>query len=96
MVLAAEEINRLQGGFVLTGQGRVLGAVGLRVMGLMGLESFEEIYAELEKITQLAHEMGVNPKISPFMTLSFIALTVIPEIRLTPRGVFDVPGWKFL
>ena len=37
-----------------------------------------------------AHEMGVPDGIAPFITLSFMALPVIPEIRITPRGIYDV------
>ena len=47
-------------------------------------------------LIQKAHEMGVKNGHDPFITLSFMALPVIPQIRITPRGVFDVDGWSFL
>ena len=43
-----------------------------------------------------AHELGVNPGIDPFMTLSFMALPVIPSLRITTRGVFDVTTQRYV
>ena len=44
----------------------------------------------------LSHDMGVHKDMDPFITLSFMALTVIPEIRLTPRGIYNVTEQRFL
>ena len=47
-------------------------------------------------MTALAHEMGVAEGISPFIALSFVSLPVIPQARITPRGVYDVDRQRFL
>ena len=47
-------------------------------------------------MTKTAHEMGVPKGVEPFVTMSFIALPVIPEIRVTPRGLFDVTVFSFV
>jgi adenine deaminase len=47
-------------------------------------------------MTSKAHKMGVPKDMEPFITLSFMALPVIPEIRCTPRGVWSVNEWKML
>ena len=47
-------------------------------------------------MTAKAHKMGVPKNMEPFITLSFMALPVIPEIRCTARGIFSVPEWRIL
>ena len=50
----------------------------------------------LERAKAAAHKLGVNPGIDPFMTLSFMALPVIPSLRITTRGVFDVSSQRYI
>ncbi len=64
--------------------------VKLGIAGLMSEEPAERFTAESEKLYALARKMGVRDCYDPFMTLAFAALPVIPEIRLTDRGLFDV------
>ena len=47
-------------------------------------------------MVEVARSMGISDGVDPFTTLSFMALTVIPEIRLTEKGVFDVIEMKFI
>ena len=51
---------------------------------------------KLETAKAAAHALGVNPGIDPFMTLSFMALPVIPSLRITTRGVFDVTTQSYV
>jgi adenine deaminase len=51
---------------------------------------------KVRRMTAKAHKMGVPKNMEPFITLSFMALPVIPEIRCTPRGIFSVSEWKML
>ena len=50
----------------------------------------------LEQAKAAAHHMGVSPGIDPFMTLSFMSLPVIPALKITTHGVFDVEQWKYI
>ncbi len=59
------------------------------------MKSADEFIPELDEIIQKAYEMGVNKNIDPFITLSFMALPVIPEIRITDCGLFDVTKFEF-
>lgn len=90
MVTAAEEICRLQGGIVVVSGGTILGSLPLTVGGLMSTAPVAEIKETLDKLLSLAYGLGVSKNIDPFITLSFMALPVIPDIRLTDRGLVRV------
>ena len=62
----------------------------LEVMGLMSNAPFETVQQQLGKMIAIARSLGVPEGIDPFITLSFLALPVIPEVRLTPRGLYHV------
>ena len=65
-------------------------------MGLISDRSYSYVSKKVRRMTTKAHKMGVPKNMEPFITLSFMALPVIPEIRCTPRGVFSVTEWKLL
>ena len=62
----------------------------------MSDEPLENVDRELESARAAARALGVNPAIDPFMTLSFLSLPVIPELRITTKGVFDVANQKYI
>ena len=66
----------------------------LPVAGLMSLEDGWRVAEEYERADKLAHEFGCT-LYSPFMTLSFMALLVIPELKLSDQGLFDVTKFEF-
>ncbi len=86
---AVKEIERLRGGLVAVGGGKILASLALPVAGLLSDEPLETVVNKLERLEKVAVEMGVKLA-SPFATLSFLALPVIPEIRLTDRGVVEL------
>lgn len=96
MVIAVEELKRTRGGYVLVCGGEVFGTLPLPVMGLMSDAGYETVNALLAKMIPKAHEMGIPQGFDPFITLSFMALPVIPEIRITPRGVYLVNQGRML
>lgn len=96
ILLAAEELQKMGGGYVLVENGKVVGALPLPVMGLISERPFSELHATFRQITQKASEMGVTPGIDPFITMAFLALPVIPRLRLTPRGLYSVLEERFL
>ena len=67
--------------------GKVYETLALPIMGLMSDAGFENVNEALQRMIKKAHQMGVASKIDPFVTLSFLALPVIPELQITPRGI---------
>lgn len=96
MFLAVSEIIRAHGGYSLVSRGKVLGTLSLPIMGLMSDAGFESVNRTLGQMIAEAHRLGVPDEVEPFITLSFLALPVIPEIRITPRGVLDTGTFQFL
>lgn len=95
MELAVRELIRTQGGYTLVREHQVYDTLELPIMGLMTDMGFELANKKLEKMIQKAHEMGVPKGMDPFIALSFMALPVIPEIRITPRGMYSVTDNAF-
>lgn len=86
---AIKEIERLQGGLVAAAGGKVLASLALPIAGILSDEPLETVVKKLEGLEKIAAELG-SKLASPFATLSFLALPVIPEIRLTDLGVVEV------
>ena len=93
---AINRISALQGGIVVAEGGKVIAELPLPVAGLMSDAPLEEVNDLLEQAKAAAHRMGVSPGIDPFMTLSFMSLPVIPALKITTHGVFDVEQWKYI
>ena len=91
---AVNEIARVQGGYTIVENGKVYETLPLPIMGLMTDVNFEEVNEKLKRMKDKAYEMGVSTDFDPFITLSFMALTVIPELRITPRGLYLVGATK--
>jgi adenine deaminase len=89
ILAAIKEIERLKGGLVAAAGGRVLANLALPVAGLLSDQPLEAVVSKLGELEQVATGLGTRLD-SPFATLSFLALPVIPEIRLTDRGVVEV------
>ena len=97
MLAAASEIIRLGGGMCVAKGGTVLGSLALPIAGLMTNEPGDAVSSRLGELNRLAFdELGVNRSLDPFMTLSFLALPVIPELKLTDQGLFDVRRFEFV
>ena len=96
MALAVNAIRKSQGGYSLVCDGEVYETLPLSVMGLMSDEGFENVNEKLGRMIEKAHSLGIPKDIEPFITLSVLALPVIPEIRVTPRGVLDTVKFEFV
>jgi adenine deaminase len=89
MLLACQEIWRMQGGLVAVEGGRVLASLPLPIAGLMSPRPLEEVARGLEEVEKAAQHLGVRVP-APYAILSFLALPVIPDLRVTDRGLVDV------
>ena len=95
MKVAVSEIRRLGGGLVVVKDERVLAALALPVSGLMSDRSLEEVRAKLDEVKMAAASFGTTIS-NPFMILSFLALPVIPTLKLTDKGLVDVKKFSFV
>ena len=97
MLAAVREVDRLQGGIVMVSGGRGLAELPLPVGGLMSERPAAEVSARLNELLELASShYHIWEGADAFMTLSFLALPVIPSIKLTARGLFDVERFAFV
>ena len=96
MAFAANRIAENHGGIVVVENGKVISQLPLEIAGLMTAQPLTDVNTQLETAKEAAHRLGVSQDIDPFMTLSFMSLPVIPSLRLTTRGVFDVMTQKYL
>ena len=96
MAAAVNRVVELNGGIVVWDQGAPKAEVPLAIAGIMSDEPLVTVNEKLESAKDAAHALGVNPGIDPFMTLSFMALPVIPSLRITTRGVFDVTSQSYV
>lgn len=94
MHIAVEKLQAIEGGVVLVSQGAVVNFVSLPIAGLMSDRPLDEVKERLGDLIAAAHKMGVPNHFDPFMTLSFLALPVIPELKITDLGLFDVNEFK--
>lgn len=93
MLLAARWLVENGGGLVAVGGGRVLAGLPLPLAGLMSTETLEKVCGCLDQLLEAARSLGCLLS-DPFMSLSFLALPVIPELKLTDRGLVDVNLFK--
>ena len=96
MAAAVNRVVELNGGIVVWDSGQSVAEVPLAIAGIMSDEPLVTVNEKLETAKDAAHKLGVNPGIDPFMTLSFMALPVIPSLRITTRGVFDVTTQSYV
>lgn len=96
MAAAVNRLIDIRGGIVIATKGEILEELSLPTAGLMSEEAPEIVCETVEKMNKLMKKFGVKKDIDPFLTLAFMSLTVIPEIKITPRGVFDYKQFKFI
>lgn len=96
MAAAVNRVVELNGGIVVWDDGAPAAEVPLAIAGIMSDEPLVTVNEKLEAAKAVAHSLGVGRGIDPFMTLSFMALPVIPSLRITTRGVFDVTSQSYV
>lgn len=97
MAAAVQAVIDQKGGIALVLDGVVAAGMALPVGGLMSDQTGERVEQQLEEIRTKAFEvLGINRELDPIMTLCFMSLAVVPEIKLTDRGLFDVTKFDFV
>ena len=95
IALAVNRIRELKGGFAVADNGRITAELALPVAGLMSDRPFEEVAGKLHKLRDAARAIGCTLP-EPFLQVAFLALPVIPHLKLTDRGLFDVDKFEFV
>ena len=96
MLAAVQELQRIGGGICIAEDGQIRGVLPLPVGGLMTNEPALMVAKQQAEMIALAREMGVPEFYSPFLTLAFLSLPVIPSLKLTDRGLVDVDSFNHM
>lgn len=97
MLVALADVAAMGGGFTLCSAGKVLAHLPLPIGGLMSDRSADEVARQMAHLLAVAREqLGVNAEIQPLMTLVFMTLPVIPALKLTSTGLFDVGSFELV
>ncbi len=94
MALAVNKISKNKGGLVAVSKGGCI-SLELPIAGLMSTENVYEVSFQLNALNETVESMGCKLE-SPFMTLSFMALLVIPKLKISDKGLFDVEKFSFV
>ncbi|MGQ9775909.1 MAG: adenine deaminase [Thermodesulfobacteriota bacterium] len=95
MIKAVNTLQKMGGGLVIISEERILASLSLPIGGLMANESIHRVYRKMVSLHEIARALGCYLQ-DPFMTLSFLSLPVIPELRITDKGLVDVNQFKIV
>ena len=97
IAFAVEQLIAQTGGVVISREGKILESMPLPVGGIMSDQTGEWVDQKLTSLHETAYkELSVSREVEPVMTLCFMALPVIPELKLTDMGLFDVTKFEFI
>lgn len=96
IVNCINHIKIMGGGIAISSGGDIKECLELKIGGLMSTEDIESVNEKLDAMMKVAREHKVSEGVDPFMTLSFLALPVIPDVKITDKGLFDVVKFKFI
>lgn len=95
MYAAAVALIKCKGGKVVVKDGEVISELPLPIAGLMSDRNFDYVVNKCEELNKTAHSIGCRIE-DPFMTMGFLSLPVIPELKVTDKGVFDTNKFDFI
>lgn len=90
MAVAGNYMKEIGGGYVAVLDGKIVGCVPLEIGGLMSTKTAEEVALEHKKLMQVLVVLGVEENYNPFTNIGFVCLPVIPNIKITTKGIVDV------
>ncbi|OOM80410.1 adenine deaminase [Clostridium sp. BL-8] len=96
MLFAAKELEKMQGGIIVVKNQTILAQIKLEIGGLMTSRKYTEIQTNLDNLHSAIKIIAPDITFNPFLTLSFLSLPVIPELKITDKGLFDVINFKFI
>lgn len=95
MAAAVNRLIAIGGGFAVADEGRITAELALPIAGLMSLQAFEVVAEKLHHLRQAATDLGCTLP-EPFLQVAFLALPVIPHLKLSDQGLFDVDKFEFV
>ncbi|TJX13656.1 adenine deaminase [Tissierella creatinini] len=96
IIRVVEELVKIGGGIAIASQGKILKSLSLEVGGILTTRPIEETGKILDEMLAISYNvLKINKDIDPFMTLSFMGLPVIPKLKVTDMGLFDVEKFEF-
>lgn len=96
MIFAAKELEKMQGGIVIVKDETVLASISLEIAGLMTNKNYKDAIKDLENLDKALNKVTSNIDFNLFLTLSFLSLPVIPDLKITDKGLFNVKEFKFI
>ena len=96
MEVAVNTLVSIGGGIAMVSEGKVIAQLSLPIGGIMTFETPYMVAEHLKRLSRIARGFGVREEYDPFITLSFMALPVIPEVKITANGLFDYNKFKFI
>ena len=96
MIYAANELKKINGGIIVVKEGKTLASISLKIGGTITSRSSKEVISDLNNLHSSLKAISSKIDFNPFLILSFLSLPVIPEIKITDKGLFDVTNFKFI
>lgn len=96
MEIAVNTLISIGGGIAMVSGGKVVAQLSLPIGGIMTFEDPHLVAEHLKRLSRIARGFGVREEYDPFISLSFMALPVIPEVKITTRGLFDYKKFDFI
>ena len=96
ILFAIEELRKINGGIIVVKDKKVLASIQLEIGGLITSRKSSEVVSDLEKLHLAIKEVAPDIDFNPFLTLSFLSLPVIPDLKITDKGLFDVNKFEFI
>ncbi|MFR5644258.1 MAG: adenine deaminase [Clostridium paraputrificum] len=96
MLFATEKLKEIGGGIIVVEDGKVLSSIKLEIGGLITDRPINSIMNDLEELHNSIKKVAPTINFNPFLTLSFLSLPVIPDIKITDKGIFDVKKFDFI
>ncbi|MGL4108775.1 adenine deaminase [Clostridium sp. LP20] len=96
MLFAVEKLKEIGGGIIVVENKKVLASIQLEIAGLITARTTDDIINDLDKLHNSIKIVAPTIDFNPFLTLSFLSLPVIPDIKITDKGLFDVMNFEFI
>ena len=96
MLIAARHVSSIGGGLSVVDSGKIIASLSLPIAGLMSYSNIESVITSIIDVNQACLKLGSNVVKDPFMLPSFLALPVIPSLKLTDKGLVDVDSFRFI
>lgn len=96
MLFAIQELKNINGGIIIVKDGKVLACVSLEIGGIITARKSNDVISDLNKLHDALKIIAPDINFNPFLTLSFLSLPVIPDIKITDKGLFDVKNFNFI